>query len=82
MQYSSRDLRAVDMLALVLAGFGILAAIFGMMLARARWVPCGIVLAGLGFTLNARLRRIIADGGREDADGGKSVAPPPGHFDA
>ena len=82
MQYSSRDLRAVDVLALVLAGFGILAAVLGMMLARARWVPCGIVLAGLGFFLNAKLRRIIANGGREDADRGKPFAPFSGYLDA
>ncbi len=69
------------MLALVLAGFGILAAVLGMMLGLSRWVPCGIVLAGLGFILNAKLRRIIANGGREDAHVGKPIASPPTHLD-
>jgi hypothetical protein len=81
MQYSSRDLRAVDIMALVLAGFGIAAAVLGVLLSRTRWVPCGVVLAGLGFVLNAKLRRIIANGGHEGPGATKPVALPAGHLD-
>ena len=78
---SRAEPRAVDMFAIVLSGFGILAAILGLLLPRARWVPCGIVLASLGFILNAKLRRIIANGGSEDAHHGKPIASPPTHLD-
>jgi len=82
MQYSQRDLRAVDMLALVLVGFGIAAAVLGLLLWRARWVPCGLVLAALGLALNAKLRRILRAGGLEDTAFSKPASPGAGQLDA
>lgn len=67
MQYTSRDLRAVDTLAMVLVGFGFAAMVLGLLLPRVRWIPCGLVLLALGFILNAKLRRLIRDGGRQSA---------------
>jgi hypothetical protein len=78
MQYSARELRAVDMLAMVLVGFGLAAAVLGAALPRLRWIPCGIVLATMGFILNAKLRRIVRNGGQEEARAGKPVRSPTG----
>jgi hypothetical protein len=81
MQYSARELRAVDMLAMVLVGFGLAAVMLGAALPRFRWIPCGIVLATMGFILNAKLRRIVRNGGHEDACAGKRVRSPAGPLD-
>lgn len=67
MPYGARFLRAVDMLAIVLVGFRFAAAVLGAGLPRFRWIPCGIVLAAMGFILNAKLGRIIRNGGYEDS---------------
>jgi hypothetical protein len=66
MQYSQKELRTADLLALILIGFGLAVVPLGVLLSRTFWVPCGIVLVCLGAALEIKIRRIILNGGRED----------------
>jgi hypothetical protein len=66
MQYSEKELRAVDLLALILIGFGFAVTALGAMLNREPWVPSGIVLILLGAALEIKVRRIMRNDGRED----------------
>ncbi|MCA8951435.1 MAG: hypothetical protein KDE27_18145 [Planctomycetes bacterium] len=75
--YTKRDLRAADMLALILVGFGVLLLIFGVMpvlLAAAGKAggsvrPALCVLGGvfvlLGTALNLKVRQLVRNRGRE-----------------
>lgn len=77
MRYSDRFLRTVDMLALVLVGFGLAAACLGGLRPQFRWIFGGLVLAVLGFVLNAKLRRILRNGGYEDSGIGEPAPAAP-----
>ena len=76
MRYGERDLRAVDVLALLLVGLGILCAVLTALSwskgpselassAGARWAVSSIVLLALGCALNIKLRRVLKRGGAE-----------------
>jgi hypothetical protein len=66
MQYSEKELRWADLLALILIGFGLAVVPLGVLVGRAYWIPCGGVLVCLGAALELKIRRIIRNAGRED----------------
>jgi hypothetical protein len=66
MQYSEKELRVADLLALILIGFGLAVVPLGALLGRAYWIPCGLVLVCLGAALEIKIRRIVRNGGHED----------------
>lgn len=72
MEYSPRELRCADLLALIFIGFGAAVVPLGVALERAYFVPCGIVLICVGAALGIKVRRIAANGNREEEPGDES----------
>lgn len=77
--YTKRDLRAVDMFALILVGFGVvlmLCAAMPLIAAGsdkgggtnpALWIVAGVFVV-LGVTLNLKLKQLVRNQGREPED--------------
>ncbi len=61
-RYSAGALKVVDLLAIVLAGFGATLAWIGPVVGQATWLPCGGVLLCLGLALNAKLAQLRRKG--------------------
>ncbi|MEM7165848.1 MAG: hypothetical protein AAF581_10310 [Planctomycetota bacterium] len=83
MRHTKRDLRAADMLALILVGLGLI------MVARGAWflfadegagpkggsrvALVGVVLLALGGAVNLKVRELARNGGSEVPDNGSST---------
>jgi len=74
--YTKRDIRAADMLAMILVGFGTLLLLCGakaLLLGKvggtnpAVWVLAGVFLC-MGAALNFKIRDRVRNGGREPGD--------------
>jgi hypothetical protein len=66
MPYTEKELRAADLLALILIVFGLVAGAVGCLRGPDRWVVCGIVLVCLGASLEVKVRRIMRNRRYED----------------
>ena len=76
--YTKRDIRAADMLAMILFGFGVVLAFFAVfkMVGKAdkaggsvvgAWILAGVFLA-LGTALNLKVRQLVRNKGAEPVD--------------
>lgn len=77
--YTKRDLRAVDMLAMVLVGFGaflLLWAVLSLTFTKSTahtmpsprvWIIAGVFVL-LGVALNLKVKELVRNGGREPED--------------
>ncbi|HEY2881386.1 MAG TPA: hypothetical protein VGJ15_03110 [Pirellulales bacterium] len=65
-QYSLRELRAVDFLAIVFAGFGGSATFAGFLRSNPSWIVGGLGLFITGIVLNIKLKRVRRSGGFEN----------------
>jgi hypothetical protein len=74
MFYSSRDLRAVDLLAILLVGFGVVAGVFGILDSDWAYFAVGIGLIILGFALNQKLLAVSRTQG-VDVEAARSLRP-------
>lgn len=76
-QYTKRDIRAADMLAIILVGFGVVLLSFAALpplVAKepggshpALWILSGVFLL-LGTALNLKVRELVRNAGREPGD--------------
>lgn len=65
MKYTERDLRAIDLFALVLCGTGFLFPLAGLLRGEPKLFLLGLVFLCLGTALNTALRRVLRNGGEE-----------------